>query len=83
MWIEYPKLLNYLEPSRSAKKLVSWIMSLLFQYMKIPSQAIEELQELYLKKFGIKLSKNEVEKEARDLLTFTALGKGHNFPIQL
>jgi len=51
--------------------------------MKIPSQAIEELQELYLKKFGIKLSKNEVEKEARDLLTFTALGKGHNFPIQL
>ena len=51
--------------------------------MKIPPQAIEELQELYLKKLGRELSREEVEQEARDLLTFMSLAQNHDFPIQL
>ena len=41
--------------------------------MKVPEEAVTEFKALYKKEFGIKLSQEDAENEARDLLTLMAL----------
>ncbi len=44
--------------------------------MKLPPEAIAELNELYQKKFGISLSQEELAMEGRDLLELVDFSKG-------
>jgi hypothetical protein len=46
--------------------------------MKLPQEAIDEFRDLYERKFGKRLSDEEIQEEAVHLINLFALSKGMN-----